>query len=120
MEECGRGAAVEQLTARGMVSIPAMGGNRHDVWIFPACAFINPRNGGAIVNDSKKALLIFVSIPAMGAIEHRAFSARYFNNRYGVYEGLLLIQKCKGFYLILCYFNDTIPILMKFTWHGNI
>lgn len=25
MEECGRGAAVEQLTARGMVSIPAMG-----------------------------------------------------------------------------------------------
>lgn len=100
MEECGRGAAVEQLTARGMLSIPAM--------------------GGAIVNDSKKALLIFVSIPAMGAIEHRAFSARYFNNRYGVYEGLLLIQKCKGFYLILCYFNDTIPILMKFTWHGNI
>lgn len=79
MEECGRGAAVEQLTARGMLSIPAM-----------------------------------------GAIEHRAFSARYFNNRYGVYEGLLLIQKCKGFYLILCYFNDTIPILMKFTWHGNI
>ncbi len=28
MEECGRGAAVEQLTARGMLSIPAMGGNR--------------------------------------------------------------------------------------------
>lgn len=26
MEECGRGAAVEQLTARGMLSIPAMGG----------------------------------------------------------------------------------------------
>lgn len=26
MEECGGGAAVEQLTARGMVSIPAMGG----------------------------------------------------------------------------------------------
>lgn len=25
MEECGRGAAVEQLTARGMVSIPTMG-----------------------------------------------------------------------------------------------
>ena len=100
MEECGRGAAVEQLTARGM-------------------DYQSPR-WGAIVNDSKKALLIFVSIPAMGAIEHRAFSARYFNNRYGVYEGLLLIQKCKGFYLILCYFNDTIPILMKFTWHGNI
>lgn len=46
MEESGRGAAVEQLTARGMLSIPEM--------------------GGAIVNDSKKALLIFVSIPAMG------------------------------------------------------
>ena len=30
MEECGRGAAVVQLTARGMVSIPAMGGNRSD------------------------------------------------------------------------------------------
>ena len=28
MEESERGAAVEQLTARGMLSIPAMGGNR--------------------------------------------------------------------------------------------
>lgn len=28
MEKCGRGAAVVQLTARGMLSIPAMGGNR--------------------------------------------------------------------------------------------
>ena len=27
MEDCGRGAAVVQLTARGMLSIPAMGGN---------------------------------------------------------------------------------------------
>lgn len=27
MEECGRDAAVEQLTARGMLSIPAMEGN---------------------------------------------------------------------------------------------
>lgn len=66
MEECGRGAAVEQLTARGMVSIPtmgaienanskilfhnisipAMGGNRLS-WILPICAMrINPRNGG--------------------------------------------------------------------------
>lgn len=27
MEERERGAAVEQLTARGMLSIPAMGGN---------------------------------------------------------------------------------------------
>ena len=46
MEECGRGAAVEQLTARGM-------------------DYQSPQRG-AIVNDSKKALLIFVSIPAMG------------------------------------------------------
>ena len=30
MEECGMGAAVEQLTARGILSIPAMGGNRGD------------------------------------------------------------------------------------------
>lgn len=46
MEECGRGAAVEQLTARGMVSIPAMGGNSDfmkDFWGFNG---INPRNGG--------------------------------------------------------------------------
>lgn len=46
MEESGRGAAVEQLTARGM-------------------EYQSPQ-WGAIVNDSKKALLIFVSIPAMG------------------------------------------------------
>ena len=46
MEECGRGAAVEQLTARGMLSIPAMGGNRA-YWSMKAspCG-INPRDGG--------------------------------------------------------------------------
>lgn len=67
MEECGRGAAVEQLTARGMeyqsprwgaivilvvlalpllISIPAMGGNRR-VGIADICKrYINPRDGG--------------------------------------------------------------------------
>lgn len=46
MEECGRGAAVEQLTARGMLSIPAMGGNRMVNFLqnFKNC--INPRDGG--------------------------------------------------------------------------
>lgn len=67
MEECGRGAAVEQLTTRGMLSIPAMGGNSEsykalmnlmafqspqwgaiDVyWLNPVTReSINPRNGG--------------------------------------------------------------------------
>lgn len=45
MEECGRGAAVEQLTARGMLSIPAM---------------------GAIVEGIDRKILTAVSIPAMG------------------------------------------------------
>ena len=45
MEECGRGAAVEQLTARGMLSIPAMGA-------------IDPQR--KIVMNAK------ISIPAMG------------------------------------------------------
>ena len=45
MEECGRGAAVVQLTARGMVSIPAM---------------------GAIENANSKILFHNISIPAMG------------------------------------------------------
>ena len=67
MEECGRGAAVEQLTARGMeyqspkwgaiagysrqftdegISIPAMGGN--SMYRLPRMYknLINPRNGG--------------------------------------------------------------------------
>ena len=47
MEDCGRGAAVEQLTARGMVSIPTM---------------------GAIENANSKILFHNISIPAMGAI----------------------------------------------------
>lgn len=46
MEDCGRGAAVEQLTARGMLSIPAM--------------------GGAIGELAGMAALFEVSIPAMG------------------------------------------------------
>ena len=45
MEECGRGAAVEQLTARGMVSIPTM---------------------GTIENANSKILFHNISIPAMG------------------------------------------------------
>lgn len=45
MEESGRGAAVEQLTARGMVSIPTM---------------------GAIENANSKILFHNISIPAMG------------------------------------------------------
>ena len=46
MEECGRGAAVEQLTARGMVSIPAMGGNRNICLQDLKIMYINPRDGG--------------------------------------------------------------------------
>lgn len=46
MEECGRGAAVEQLTARGMLSIPAMGGNSDLEGGFRQGSHINPRNGG--------------------------------------------------------------------------
>lgn len=46
MEECGRGAAVEQLTARGMVSIPAMGGNSHTLYFEILLTSINPRDGG--------------------------------------------------------------------------
>lgn len=50
MEECGRGAAVEQLTARGMVSIPTM---------------------GAIENANSKILFHNISIPAMGGNSSR-------------------------------------------------
>lgn len=46
MEECGRGAAVEQLTARGMVSIPAMGGNSQRKLSHRNADCINPRDGG--------------------------------------------------------------------------
>lgn len=89
MEECGRGAAVEQLTARGMeyqspqwgaighrktgcmgekVSIPAMGGNSPYIrWRTVLPFYQSPRWGAidAIVNFDEP---IFVSIPAMGAI----------------------------------------------------
>lgn len=50
MEECGGGAAVEQLTARGMVSIPAMGGNRARYCYSAGGGSINPRNGGVRKN----------------------------------------------------------------------
>lgn len=46
MEDCGRGAAVEQLTARGMLSIPAMGGNSEKELAENLEGNINPRNGG--------------------------------------------------------------------------
>lgn len=46
MEECGRSAAVEQLTARGMVSIPAMGGNSAGEMMEKKEIYINPRDGG--------------------------------------------------------------------------
>lgn len=45
MEDCGRGAAVEQLTARGMLSIPAMGGNSEKELAENLEGNINPRNG---------------------------------------------------------------------------
>ena len=45
MEDCGRGAAVEQLTARGMLSIPAMGGNRKRKQQNIISQYINPRDG---------------------------------------------------------------------------
>lgn len=66
MEECGRGAAVEQLTTRGKyqsprwgaierdtatqpeadLSIPAMGGNRLQKILQERNVCINPRDGG--------------------------------------------------------------------------
>lgn len=46
MEDCGRGAAVEQLTARGMLSIPTMGGNSEKELAENLEGNINPRNGG--------------------------------------------------------------------------
>lgn len=46
MEDCGRGAAVEQLTARGMLSIPAMGGNSDYAYTKYYQSNINPRDGG--------------------------------------------------------------------------
>ena len=47
MEECGRGAAVEQLTTRGMLSIPAMGGNSESYKaLMNLMAFQSPQWGG--------------------------------------------------------------------------
>ena len=47
MEECGRGAAVEQLTARGMeYQSPQWGGNSERQQKSFAYFRINPRNGG--------------------------------------------------------------------------
>lgn len=87
MEECGRGAAVEQLTARGMeyqsprwgaivkkslrkiwkeISIPAMGGNRNICLQDLKIMYINPRNGGAIVSAYAQIGQLQESIPAMG------------------------------------------------------
>ena len=40
------GAAVEQLTARGMLSIPAMGGNSYISMLNNLFDSINPRDGG--------------------------------------------------------------------------
>ena len=69
MEECGRGAAVEQLTARGMVSIPAM---------------------GAIDKPSVRCRRSVVSIPAMGGnsiTEHdKSYKAQYQSPQWGAIE----------------------------------
>ena len=46
MEESGMGAAVEQLTARGILSIPAMGGNSFPDYEVSNLGHINPRDGG--------------------------------------------------------------------------
>lgn|GEM_PF-6880142 len=63
-----------QLTARGMVSIPAMGGNRKSKQRFILFGAITPRDGGAIAvivcNEEGK----LVSIPAMGAIAVKILS----------------------------------------------
>lgn len=66
MEESGRGAAVEQLTARGMLSIPAMGGNSRKGQLPQEQGTINPRNGGAIESYRRKESASGISIPAMG------------------------------------------------------
>lgn len=46
MEECGRGAAVEQLTARGMLSIPAMGAIEECVYYSNVAGISIPAMGG--------------------------------------------------------------------------
>lgn len=66
MEECGRGAAVEQLTARGMVSIPTMGAieNANSKILFHNISI--PAMGGAIERDTATQPEADLSIPAMG------------------------------------------------------
>ena len=87
MEECGRGAAVEQLTARGMeyqspqwgaighrktgcmgekVSIPAMGGNSPYIRWRTVLPFYQSPRWGAIGDIRAKCADEGVSIPAMG------------------------------------------------------
>ena len=66
MEESGRGAAVEQLTARGMLSIPAMGAIGYRKMKEEERKHINPRNGGAIGQNGARRLDLRLSIPAMG------------------------------------------------------
>ena len=66
MEECGRGAAVEQLTARGILSIPAMGDNSLILLSVIIYWYINPRDGGAIGSLHRIVTMRRTSIPAMG------------------------------------------------------
>lgn len=96
MEEHGRGAAVEQLTARGMVSIPAMGGNSHTLYfeilltsinprdggnrvtnpVLNMEVYINPRDGGAIAYHALRITSSTVSIPAMGGNSRNSLQRR--------------------------------------------
>lgn len=61
MEEHGRGAAVEQLTARGMVSIPAMGGNSHTLYFEILLTSINPRDGGNRVTNPVLNMEVYIN-----------------------------------------------------------
>ena len=66
MEECGRGSAVVQLTARGMLSIPAMGGNsNYDIFAKCKAEYQSPR-WGAIEVRIADHIGKEISIPAMG------------------------------------------------------
>lgn len=66
MEESGRGAAVEQLTARGMLSIPAMGGNSESYKaLMNLMAFQSPQ-WGAIGAQKQKVALRFGINPRNG------------------------------------------------------
>lgn|GEM_PF-6746888 len=71
MEESGRGAAVEQLTARGMLSIPAMGDNsRRRKKRMTLNEYQSPQ-WGAIAEEDKMKSEWRVSIPAMGGNRRR-------------------------------------------------